>query len=260
MRRFIPVLCILLALPAPGLAGGFSSAAEISAACAAPVLDAANDKELKRLQAGATASMPNVSCIAVMFGDSRDHILTFKPAADRSWFLTRILHFGSREPSFEFSHTPVDAVRKLVKGWDAQHWAFAAPEFRIAQELPLVLRRPGSRRKAAPVRTLRVVRSFPIERDGQVADRLHILVDDWGRWRGRKKPPERKWQIYSERANAVVLRSILYTNEPDQVKWDSANLTALAYLKESQFDLVISRGDLAPLREFMKGFDVWAAE
>lgn len=257
------LLGLLLAVPVDALAAKYSTADQIRVACSKPVPEVVSGRLRAHLQKsdGAVASMPKVSCIAVLFGDSRDRILSFKPSADRSYFVTRTMKPYRRQPAYEVGQTPVNFARKLATGWQIRRWEFENPEFRIAEGQSLAFRRIDAEPKGVLDRqTIRVVRSFPIQHSGQVVDRLYLLVDDWGKWRSPSKPAERKWHIYSERANAVLLHSILYTEGGRGPNWDSANMRALVYMKGSEFDLMVNAEQLAPFRDYMDSFQVWAVE
>ncbi|MDJ0890249.1 MAG: hypothetical protein QNK18_03500 [Gammaproteobacteria bacterium] len=257
------LLSLLVAVPVDAPAAKYSSAAQIRDACTKPVPEVVSDRLHKYLQEsdGAVASMPKVTCIAILFGDSRDRILSFKPSPDRSYFLTRTTKPSRRQPAYEMSQTPVNFARKLAAGWQIRRWEFENPEFRIAEGQSLAFRRVDAEPKGVLDRqTIRVVRSFPITRSGQLVERLFLLVDDWGQWRSPDKPAERKWHIYSERANAVLLHSVLYTEGGRGPNWDSASIRTLVYMKGTEFDLMVNAEQLAPLRAYMDNFQVWAVE
>ncbi len=256
-------LGLLLTVPAGDLAAKYSTSAEIRAACGTPVPEVASDRLRAYLQgaAGAVTSMPKVSCIAVLFGDSRDRILSFKPSADRSYFVTRTARGASREPAYEVGQTPVNFARRFASGWQIRRWEFENREFRIAPGRSLTFRRVDAEPEdGVHKQTVRVVKTFPIQQNGKLVERLHVLLDDWGKWRSAFKPAERKWHIYSERGNAVLLHSVLYTEGWRGPKWDSANIRSLVYMNGSAFDLVVTAEQLAPLRAYMDSFDVWGVE
>ncbi len=265
--RHALLLCSIVvlqpALPADGVAAGYSSGKEIAAACREPFPHVVSPELRAHLQAGigAVASMPKVSCIAVLFGDSRDSILSFMPAADGSYFATRTASGTRSRPAYAVGQTPVNFARRLGSGWQIRRWDFETREFKIAQGRTLTFRRVDAQPSGVLDRqTIRVVKTFPIEQDGKVVERLHLLVDDWGKWRSASEPAERKWHVYSERSNAVLLHSALYTEGSSGREWDSADVRVLAYMKGSEFDLVVNADQLAPFRAYMDSFHIWKLE
>ncbi len=204
------------------------------------------------------ASMPHISCAAVLFGDSGDRVMTFQPSKDQSYFITRTVSGARSRPAFEFGQTPVNFARLLNSGWQIRRWEFENTKFEIAQGTVLRFRRIDTPAQGVfNEQSIRVLEVFPIKQNGKIVDRLYVLVDDWGRWRSRGKPPERKWHIYSERANAVLLHSILYVKGSNSRQWDRTNFKLIVYMKGTNWDLLIDSDQLAPLRDYMANLDIW---
>ncbi len=267
MTRFGVLLTVFLASwSGAALAAGYASQEEIVEDCAKPVAEAVDAPVLDHLWAGTNtlASMPIVDCIAVLFGDTRDRTMTFQPADDRSYYLTRILKAGYNRPRYRFSQTPFSFVDKPQRepGWQVIRWEFDSPRLVIAPGEPLRFRRVRPAPKGVlQEQTVFVARAFPIERDGRVVDTLTVMVDDWGRWRAASALAERKWHVYSARANAVVLRSLLMDKESSQGQFGTGStaLQGLVYLKDGKVELIIDSEELSGLREFLDSFDVWSA-
>ncbi len=257
---------LLTAWSGAALAAGYASQEEIVEDCAKPVAAAVDAPVLDHLWAGTNtlASMPIVDCVAVLFGDTRDRTMTFQPADDRSYYITRILKAGYNRPRYRFSQTPFSFVDKPQRepGWQVIRWEFDSPRLVIAPGEPLRFRRvQPSPTGVLQEQTVFMARAFPIERDGRVVDTLTVMVDDWGRWRAPSALAERKWHVYSARANAVVLRSLLMDKESSQGQFGTGStaLQGLVYLKDGKVELIIDSEELSGLREFLDSFDVWSA-
>lgn len=244
-------------------AGGYASGTEIQSACAKPMPQVVT-KELAAHLAkarNALSSLPKITCAAVLFGDTRDRVLTFVPAPDKSYFVTRTESPGRKRASFEMGQTPVNFARRLRGGWQIRRWMFENAKFSISPKTVLKFRRIDAKPKGkgnTDTQTIRVLKVFPIRQDGKLRDRLFVLLDDWGKWRKPGAPPERKWLVYSERANAVLMHSILYVKGGNSRKWDATNVRFIGYLTRGRWNLAIKAKELAPLRAYLKKLDLWS--
>ena len=251
---------LLCSMSMPAGASGFASGAEIQAACAKPMPKVISKELAAHLGRGrnALSSLPKISCAAVLFGDTRDRVLTFAPAPEGPYFVTRTTRKRRTADVFEVGQTPVNFARRLRSGWQIRRWEFDSPSFTIAPKTVLKFRRIDADPKGGTdTQTIRVLKIFPILQNGKPVDRLFVLLDDWGRWRTLASPPERKWLVYSERANAVLLHSILYVKGGSGRKWDSTDVRIISYRIKGQWDVVIKAKSLAPLRAYLKKLDLW---
>ncbi len=244
----------------PAGAAGFASGAEIQAACAKPMPKVVSRELVAHLDSGRNAltSLPKISCAAVLFGNTLDRVLTFEPAPGGAYFVTRTTRPGRTAAVFEIGQTPVNFARRLRSGWQIRRWEFDGPSFRIAPKTVFKFRRidadPGD---GTDTQTIRVLKIFPILHNRKTVDRLFVLLDDWGRWRTPASPPERKWLVYSERANAVLMHSVLYVKGGSRQKWDATNVRIISYRTKGQWDGVIKAKSLEPLRTYLKDLDLW---
>lgn len=216
-------------------------------------------------------SVPRIGCIAVLFKDAasgpypfhhQSHVLRFQPTEDDEYFFTA--KYGLSEPPGRdllwFNQTPVTfqgASRSGAFNRNIQRWEFGPEGFALQQEQPLSVRRVyADSKKGAHDQTLRIVKSFPIEIDGEIVDRLHVVVDDWGRWRN-PDDHELQWMIYSEYTNAAIRpRTTLYIKG-----FPGANhlrsLDSLIYLDtDGEVELSIPAASLKSFNDFLYDFDV----
>jgi len=197
----------------------------------------------------------------VLFGDTRDRVLTFAPARNTAYFITRTARRGRDSAAFEMGQTPVNFARRLRSGWQIRRWDFENKNFSISAKTVLKFRRIDAKPKGkgnTDTQSIRVLKVFPIRQNGKLRDRLFVLLDDWGQWRKPGAPPERKWLVYSERANAVLMHSILYVQGGNSRKWDSTDVRFIGYLTKGRWNLAIKAKELAPLRAYLKKLDLWS--
>ncbi|MES9969848.1 MAG: hypothetical protein ABW092_07410 [Candidatus Thiodiazotropha sp.] len=262
------IIAALLALlwAQNGIARGYETTEQILQDCARPVEAKPSAQLLEFLQAGGNtlASLPTIDCVAVLFGDSRDETRAYAIAADAGHYITRRIKAGTDRARYRFAQTPF-AFADKPRGegqWQIIRWEFDTPEIKIDDDTPLKMRRIRPKPKGAlQDQTVSIERRFKIERQGETVDELWLLVDDWGPWRRHLDAPrERKWHVYSTRTNVTVLRSLLtpLRSKPSKISWHSTDLAQLVYVKDGKVDLRITEEELAPLRTFLKDFDVWA--
>ncbi len=219
------------------------------------------------------ASLPNVSCIAVLFADSasgpypfhhQSHVLRFQPAENGRYFFTAKYGLSERpgRDLYWFNQTPVTFLGASKSGKfdrNITRWEFPWTGFSLVKEHPLSVRRVyQDPEKGSHDQTLTIVGSFPIEVGGELVDRLHVVVDDWGRWRN-PDDHEMGWMIYSEFANAAIRpRSTLFVKGFPGAS-HLRNLHSLIFLgANGDVQLSIPASALKSLNEFLYDFDVRA--
>jgi hypothetical protein len=248
------------------IARGYETTEQILSDCARPIEAQPSAELLEFLKAGkgTLASYPKIDCVAVLFGDSRDETRAISVAEDGGYFITRRIKAGKERARYRFAQIPFAFADKPSREgqWQIIRWEFDTPEIKLDADTPLKFSRVRAKSKGVlQEQTVSVERRFKIVQQGEIVDELWLLVDDWGPWRKLLAPRERKWHVYSTRANVTLLNSLLtpLRSKPGK-SWSSKDPAELVYVKDGKVDLKITEEELAPLRTFLKDYDVWAEE
>lgn len=241
----------------------FSSPEQIARLCRLPYAiepDPKRDTYLDGI-AGDPASLPAVDCVFLGAGDRSSTLLSFRRADDGKWFVTLERSWVIPSGLVSISKHPLHRVQSTMLGWTLNRSvpvrARGGQAFPIGADADFYLEesQPGEQRLTSHVW---VARSFPVNRDGETLDRLHVVIRDLGTRSFFGEPtPLRQWYLYSERANAVLRRS--RPQAPDAaLSLDSTDITFLAYYADGAWVAEMTADDLAPLRAFLGSFDIWA--
>lgn len=218
---------------------------------------------------GDPVSLPTIDCLFMKWSDGSGRLWSYKPAQDKSYYMLRAHEGMTPRGAFVFARHPLNFIhRRVLNGPD---WVVSRSEFKPLDAFPLksgstltLVEQEGEQRDENV--HAKVVKSFPIihTKDGSAiqVDALHIVVKDLGsRVLSGELRSLRRWYIYSEMANVFVERSHALTkldSENRAATGVSGDLSSLSYIKGSQYILELTEMDLAPLREYLRGFDVWA--
>lgn len=216
-------------------------------------------------------SLPTVDCLFMKFNDGGARLWTYKPAEDKSYFMLRAHEGMTPEGAVVFAKHPLNFNHRRVLG--GSDWVITRSTFTPLDAFPLTenatLTMTEQEQGEEPVTvTAKVVKSFPIIRqtNGQptTVETLHIVVKNLPPKEVLGKVRERRrWYIYSEKANVFIERShalIVKDSENKAATGVSGDLSDLWYIHDGKFVLKLSAADLAPLRAYVKNFDVWARE
>ncbi|MDH3702764.1 MAG: hypothetical protein OEU46_15755 [Alphaproteobacteria bacterium] len=205
IRLTCAVAFSICSMTMPAGAAGYGSSAAIQAACAKPMPQVVTKELAAHLAKGrnSLSSLPKITCAAILFGDTRDRVLSFAPAPDGSYFVTRTQKPRRKRAAFEMGQTPVNFARRLRNGWQIRRWEFENKNFSISPKTTLKFRRIDANptgKGNTDIQTIRVLKVFPIRQGGKLRDRLVVLLDDWAS--GAHPPPRRSgngWSIPSAR-------------------------------------------------------------
>ena len=218
---------------------------------------------------GDPVSLPTIDCLFMKSRDGGARLWSYKPAQDQSYYMLRAHEGMTPRGAFVFARHPLNFIhRRVLNGPD---WVITRSEFTPLDAFPLnngsrlTLTEQSEGEEPATV-AARVVQSFPIvhRQNGQSThvETLHIVVKNLGsRVLSGELRSLRRWYIYSEKSNVFIERSHALTKEDSENKAAtgvSQELSYMAYIKDNQYILKVSRTDLAPLRDYLKEFDVWA--
>ncbi|NNG02870.1 MAG: hypothetical protein HKM95_02060 [Inquilinus sp.] len=266
MRRYSNVLILVVMMSIPTLALAqphVDASVSIRDACNTALPTGLPTEAINHLRAGSNTvvSIPNVTCIAVLFeeryGGSLDRVVVFRAARDRSYFVAGTFRIGSRtdRPRYTFGPTSItQAVWAPGVGVDAVRWEFDVPEFRIDEGQKMTLRRVDSILSgSSSTQEIRTVREFPIEADGAIVDRLFLIVDD--QWTSLSPDARhRRWLLYSERANAVIHKFLTQFTPGHAGPISLRHVAQVVYFKGDKVDLTINAEQLQEVLEFATGF------
>lgn len=222
-----------------------------------------------RATKGDPVSLPTIDCLFMRSKDGGARLWSYKPAQDESYYMLRAHEGLTPRGAFVFARHPLNFIHRLIL--NGPDWVITRSQFSPPDAFPLddrsTLTLTEQRQGEAPqtVRA-RVVKSFPIVRreNGQATqvDTLHIVVKNLGsRVLSGKLRSLRRWYIYSAKANVFVERSHALTREDSENQAATGvdgELSSLSYIKNNRYILKLTEKDLAPLREYLRDFDVWA--
>ncbi len=249
----------------------FETPEKILRLCRSPMRPRNYRAVLKHFKAteGDPASLPTIDCLFIKSRDGGARLWSYKPAQDNSYYMLRAHEGMTPRGAFVFARHPLNFIhRRILNGPD---WAITRSKFTPLDAFPLkndstltLIEQKGNEQPEKV--TAKIIKSFPIIHtvDGQASEveTLHIVVKNLGsRILSGKRRSIRRWYIYSEKANVFIERSHALTKEDSEIKAAtgvSQELSYMAYIKDSQYILKLSKTDLAPLRDYLKEFDVWA--
>ncbi len=218
---------------------------------------------------GDPVSLPTIDCLFMKDKSGGALLWSYKPAKDKSYYMLRAHDGMTPRGGFVFARHPLNFNhRRILNGPD---WAITRSTFTPLDAFPLTkhatldLTEQSEGEEPAKV-TARVVKSFPIvhQVNGQSThvETLHIVVKKLGPKKLLGKLQDlRRWYIYSEKANVFIQRSQALTMQDSKnnaATGVNKELSYLSYIKGGQYVLKLSATDLAPLRAYLKSFDVWA--
>ncbi|MCH9809053.1 MAG: hypothetical protein K0U74_15110 [Alphaproteobacteria bacterium] len=220
---------------------------------------------------GDPVSLPTMDCLFIESAGGGARLWSYKPAEDNSYYMLRAHEGMTPRGAFVFARHPLNFIhRRVLNGPD---WVITRSDFAPLDAFPLksdsklTLTEQEGKKQPENI-TAKVVKSFPIidTVDGQSSEveTLHIVVKDLGsRLLLGKLRRLRRWYIYSAKANVFIERSHALTKEDSEnsaATGVDVELSSLSYIKDNQYVLKVSNLDLAPLRNYLKDFDVWAVD
>lgn len=248
----------------------FESPAKILELCRSPMRPKRFRAVLNHFRAtrGDPVSLPSIDCLFIESADGGAVLWSYKPANDNSYYMLRAHEGLTPRGAFAFARHPLNFIyRRVLDGpdWVVRRSQFAPLDaFPLKSDSRLTLVEQEGKEQPENV-TAKVVKSFPIIHtvDGQASEveTLHIVVSDLGRRvQSGKHQSLRRWYIYSAKANVFIERSHALTKQDSENRAGTGingKLSSLSYIKDNQYILKVSNADLAPLRDYLKDFDVW---
>ena len=217
---------------------------------------------------GDPVSLPTIDCMFLKTQTGRGLLWTYKPGQDKTYYMLRAHEGLTPRGAFVFSRHPLSFNHRIIL--NGPDWKITRSTFKPLDALPLkgnanlVLTEQSNGGQPATV-SVKVIKTFPVMHtvNGQPTnvENLHIVV--------KYLPPRkllgklqdvRQWYIYAEKANVFVQRSqalILQDSINKAQTGVSKDISQISYIKDGKYILRLSATDLAPLRAWLKNFDVW---
>ena len=238
----------------------FVSTENIKKLCAVPIRipdDEKRDVYFKKM-ADDPASLPRVDCLFVATGDGSDVLFSFAPLPNKAGFVSRKQSWVTPAGLISFHKHPLHDIRMLWGG----KWRLNRIRLSPDTVFPITSKSRFSFAESKPNETdqqsrLWVERSFVIKRKGKIIDQLHLIIRDYGvrKFLG-SDVPMRSWYLYSQKANALIRKSLPYG--PDALSsMENTKLLKIGYFRGGQLIEVLSTTEMKPVRDYLSTFKLW---
>ena len=217
---------------------------------------------------GDPVSLPTIDCVFLKNRQGGGRLWSYKPAKDKSYYILRAHEGMTPRGGYAFARHPLNFIHRQM--FNRSEWVTTRSTFTPLDAFPLKMHSTldlteQSEGEEPAKLTAKVVKSFPIVHQvngkSKQVETLHIVVKNLAPQKiFGKLQDRRRWYIYSQKANVFLQRSHAMTlqdsiNKAESFVWKT--LSYISYIKDGRYILELSAKDLAPLRAYLEGFDVW---